>query len=288
MLLTIGEFMRRFQCALLAAVAVIGFASVASAAEMPVKAPVYKAPVAEPYWTGFYVGGNIGYSWGHVDSTATLPSFVDLGVGPASVVPGTAISYRNTPQGVIGGGQIGYDFQVGRWVYGLAVDFQGSGQKDSVNSSSPFEVIFGTADVTGTRTVTQDTKLNWFGTVRGRIGSVWDGLLLYATGGLAYGNVSISGTAANSANATPIGCAGPCPGFANATAFSGSTSKVGWTLGTGIEGVLANNWTWSVEYLYFDLGTANFLFNNAGFGPIAVSSRVTDNIVRVGLNYRFH
>jgi len=121
-------------------------------------------------------------------------------------------------------------------------------------------------------------KIDWFGTVRGRLGILaTPQVLLYATGGLAYGEVDSSAV---------IGAAG--------TAFSTvSNTHVGWTVGAGIEGMIGPNWTARLEYLYIDLGTANGSFATTigalGGGSVVenFSSHVTDNILRVGINYKF-
>ena len=127
--------MRRFQCALLASAAVIGFVSIAPAADMPTKAPVYKAPVAAPVsnWTGFYVGLNAGYAWGNSDPTLIDPTteapFFHNATTPAT--PGLS------PRGFIGGGQVGYNWQTGQWVFGGEVDFSGLNAKADA-TVSPF------------------------------------------------------------------------------------------------------------------------------------------------------
>src|SRR5579872_2671205 len=90
----------------------------ALAADLPAKAPVYD-PIYD--WTGFYVGGNVGYSWGNSNSTLSL---IDPGAG--TTLNSTAIKFHM--DGVIGGGQIGYNWQRERWVFGLEADIQGSGQ----------------------------------------------------------------------------------------------------------------------------------------------------------------
>ena len=129
--------MRRFQRAMLAAVAVISFASVASAADMAVK-----APVAVPYiynWGGWYLGGNIGYGWGQ-DSDPDVTFFDGSGVGlAANFAAGGNVRPNVRPKGVIGGVQLGYNWMVGpNWVVGLVADFQGSGVKASgTNSVQP-------------------------------------------------------------------------------------------------------------------------------------------------------
>jgi outer membrane immunogenic protein len=252
--------MRRFHCAAFTAVAVIGFASVASAADLPVRAPV---PVVAPYnWTGFYVGGNIGYSWGNGDVNYTDPG------------PPTSFSGSQKINGFIGGGQIGYNWQANNtWVFGLEADFQGSGETNRGSFSDPFPCD-GTCSIDGTL----ESNIQWFGTVRGRIGVLVNPtLLVYGTGGLAYGSIKISGIITD--NSVPI-----------TWAFGGSATHTGWTVGAGIEGAIpVSDWTWKVEYLYIDFGSISGSGIEADFGTAySFSTKVTDNIVRVGLNYRFH
>ncbi len=127
-------------------------------------------------WSGFYVGGNIGYSWGRSRKTETLS---DLATGTALFTNAS----RNGVNGVIGGGQVGYNWQASNWLFGLEADVQGSGEK---GSSTIVCVACGDGPSNITSTLTQ--KLDWFGTVRGRAGVlVTPAVLLYATGGLAYG-----------------------------------------------------------------------------------------------------
>ena len=271
--------MRRLRFAALAAVAMFGFASIASAADMPMKAAPMVAPVAAYNWTGFYVGGNIGYSWGKGDANFYQAT------SPSNSVP-FSISESQSLDGVIGGAQIGYNWQADKtWVFGLEADFQGSGEKGSNNFSYPY--------VTNTQPFSLDgtfsSNILWFGTVRGRAGMlVTPSMLLYVTGGLAYGKISTSGFFTNSFAQFYGTCA--CAFFS----FGDSATKLGWTLGAGVEGAIPNtsDWTWKVEYLYIDFGTVSANGVQIGFEgapfPYTWSTKVTDNIVRLGLNYRFH
>ena len=122
--------------------------------------------------------------------------------------------------------------------------------------------------------------IRWFGTLRGRVGAlITPTILLYGTGGLAYGGISDSGSVTVTLN-----------GGSTGWSFGDSTTKVGWTAGAGVEGAIPNtsDWTWKVEYLYIDFGTLSGNGLNSGGDPYSWSTKVTDNIVRVGLNYRFH
>jgi outer membrane immunogenic protein len=250
-------------------------ASSAFAADMAPRYTKAPPPIVEVWnWTGFYIGGNIGYSWGRSSDTSTLTN-------GAGTVLFTSADRRNM-DGVIGGGQIGYNWQMQNWVWGLEADIQGSDQKGGRSflcptgiCTPPFGVI---AVFPGPAVpVAIDQKLEWFGTVRGRVGVLaTPKVLFYATGGLAYGEVRTAET---------IGAA--------AFAFSNSTTRAGYTVGAGVEGVIAGNWTAKLEYLYVDLGrvTGSFVTTIPALGGGVLtsnySSRITDNIVRVGLNYKF-
>ena len=212
--------------------------SAAQAADLPrqmyTKAPPPVAPVFD--WTGFYIGGNVGYGSAHADLT----------------VGGVTGSENLT--GVIGGGQIGYNWQTGPWIFGLEADGQGSDQHNSF------------AGVAGGVAVTTSDSVPWFATFRGRIGyaiaPMW---MVYVTGGGAVmdfkSNVTVAGV--------------------GAATFE--TSRGGWTLGAGVEGAITRNWSWKAEYLHIDAGN----FNNTLLGVVPVNVSLTDDIGRFGINYRF-
>jgi outer membrane immunogenic protein len=153
----------------------------------------------------------------------------------------------------------------------------------------------------------------WLGTVRGRVGYVANQWLLYATGGLAYGRIEVDSSASASAVLLPLGgvvpgsptcnAAVPTDGTCPVWGFSGSgVTKIGWTVGGGAELALGGNWTAKFEYLLVDLGSFDTTFTGLPgcFGPAILGcnataagtgarhSTITDNIVRVGLNYQFH
>ena len=154
-----------------AATAIAGTASAADIRQAPppmVKAPVYAAP---PFsWTGFYIGGNIGYGWGDASGTMTVGPFS----GPIS----------GSGSGVLGGVQAGYNWQMGAFVVGVETDFQGTGADGTMRGT----LAPGAVPVTGT------TETPWFGTIRGRLGYAADRWLFYVTGGGAYSENKVSGT----------------------------------------------------------------------------------------------
>jgi outer membrane immunogenic protein len=132
---------------------------------------------------------------------------------------------------------------------------------------------------------TVEAKILWFGTVRGRAGVlVTPTILMYGTGGLAYGKVSVSSTI------TGTGLPAQPFGTTATTSVGDSETKFGWTLGAGVEGAFPNssNWTWKLEYLYIDLGSLSGAGTDAIIGPYSWSAKITDNIVRVGVNYKFY
>ena len=224
---------------LLSSVAALGLvaAGAASAADLPARSGPVMAPVYAPIftWTGFYVGANAGYAWGRVDSA-------QIGIAAP----------WNKPDGFVGGAQIGYNYQVGQAVFGVEADFQGADLKASVRD------VFGNS---------ASNELNWFGTVRGRVGFAIDRFMPYITGGLAYGNVKSKLVV-------------PAAGFA----YSDSNTQWGWTLGAGVEYAFTNNWSARLEYLYADLGKERL---NTPFGTTNVKVGTDFHIVRAGLNYRF-
>ncbi len=188
---------------------VVSMATSASAADLPMKArPVAVSPAYN--WSGFYIGGNVGYGFGRVDETssstlvaAPFSFFPPPPPFPPVVIP-FASSTRTPVDGVIGGGQIGYNWQSSRWVLGIEADIQGTDQNRNTSTSTSF---FGStpvpgfpvnpAFVTGTETETVNTRLDWFGTVRGRVGyttGATGDLMWYGTGGYAYGQFKSSVT----------------------------------------------------------------------------------------------
>jgi outer membrane immunogenic protein len=270
-------------------------------------AQAYVAPVYN--WTGFYAGVNMGYSWGHSSGTQTL----------SDTTTGTTVNGADTRfdlNGVIGGGQIGYNWQRNNWLFGLEADIQGSGQRGNGNSVCPG----GVGSTTSTSAVfvngpcslghTGDTpagnvaalpstnslsaSLDWFGTLRGRIGpTITPTILAYVTGGLAYGEVRTT-NAIDGINLVGGQGVNTPPTFVPINTSSSSRStRAGWTVGGGLEGVVIGNLTAKIEYLYVDLGTVSGTFVAPLLTPSGGSlisrytAHITDNIVRVGLNYKF-
>ena len=290
-----GLRMRRLSIALLAAASTFAFGQIASAADLPSKAPAYTPPAPVWNWTGFYIGVNGGFSGGKAETDFNAaPVTVVTNVGPAPHsfdIPGFVGSESARLNGVIGGGQIGYNWQFSpNWVVGVEADIQASGEKGSrqFSNSFSFDPPGAILPVTGTALTDYEAKISWFGTVRGRIGYAWDRVMVYATGGLAYGEVKLDGTS------TVSGTVGALP-FSITHALGHSHVNTGWTAGAGAEVALAGNWTGKFEYLYMDLGSLDD--SDAVIIPRIISvtggqtfthTHFTDNIFRVGLNYKFY
>lgn len=226
--------MRKVTLTLLTAAGVALGAQAASAADM--SRPVYKAPppavVAAYNWSGFYIGGHIGYGWGSEEAT-------DFTVTPA-VVGAT------DPDGFIGGLQAGYNWQVDRWVFGIEGDWSWTGANGGtvLGAATPF-----TADH------------SWYATLTGRLGYAWDSWMWYVKGGAAWADTE----------------------YTLLTVGTVSDTRVGWTIGTGVEWALAPNWSAKLEYNYLDFSNDSFVYPVPG--TVDVDTQV--HLVKLGLNYRF-
>ena len=206
----------RIAFAIAAVATLTAFAAPASAADLYRGPSNYtvKAPLGAYSWAGPYIGGNLGYGWGDVSNSGAKPS------------------------GVLGGLQVGYNWQNGAWVAGIEGDLQLNAADDTF---APWKF-----------------SNPWFGTVRGRIGYAFNNVLLYGTGGLAFGSLKVE----------------------RAGGFSESTTSAGWTMGAGAEFAINQNWSAKVEYLYVDLSDRNYMLTG-------MSNGYSFSTVRLGVNYRF-
>lgn len=206
---------------LLSAAAALSIAGPVTAADLAVKAPRAPAFIASP-WDGLYVGANVGA--GQTDFSGTL------GGGTVST----------SATGALGGFQVGFNKQVGNFVLGIETDFDFT----SIEKT--------TSGVT--------TKLPWFGTTRGRAGYlVAPSLLLYGTGGVAYGQAELSG--------------------------QGATLKlpgVGWAAGAGLQYALGGGWSVGAEYLHVELDGPS-----GSSGNVNGSTKAETDLGRGTLNYKF-
>ncbi|MGL4636026.1 MAG: outer membrane protein [Beijerinckiaceae bacterium] len=239
-----------------------GVLAPAMAADLPRKtvAPVFAQPAPIFNWSGFYVGLNGGYVFDTGKSQLTGTAAL-LGTG---LVP--AGKTKTMGDGFTIGGTLGYNYQIGNFVAGIETDLAYMDLGKRVSTTF------------GPLTTTQSQEMSYFGTLRGRLGYAFDNVLIYATGGLAYGD--------QKARTTITGLASQWDG-------SKSDTRFGYTLGAGMEYAFNRNWSAKIEYLYYDLGKTNYtspLVAGAGAGAAVFATSKAENrgnIVRAGINYRF-
>lgn len=251
-------------------------ATPALAADMALKAPP-PPPAPVWSWTGFYVGGNAGYGWGDANDKMTLGGLWPTDGSGDNLFVGPLGNHRLRPNGFTGGVEAGYNYQTGRWVWGIEADWDYFGLKKNfsatTNAASGDSYAFASS-----------YKSNWLVTVRPRLGYAFDRFLVYATGGLAIADQTFS------QNITQLNIA-----FTEGGSVSKTTA--GWTVGAGTEYALDNHWSVKAEYLYVDPGSVSF--SSAGVtsptcGCIGGnlynathSAHLEANIVRGGINYKF-
>jgi outer membrane immunogenic protein len=255
-------------------------ASAAADMRMPVKAP----PVVEPpiSWSGFYLGGDLGGSWGRgrtdqsdlTTTTTTTTSVTNLfrgtfgplttsgtplvpgtfpqttTTGPTSAAVAAFTSGKSNVNGFMGGGQVGYRQQFTNWVLGVEGDIEGSGERGSVTvcdtAGCPLGSAIGVANL----------RLKWLSTLRGNIGFlVHPKIMVYGTGGLAVGGVGVD-------YLSGINGGSLLPGSVN-------TTRVGYAVGAGVEGKIDQHWSVRGQYMFVDLGSFS---TNLGVGPGATAS----------------
>jgi outer membrane immunogenic protein len=238
--------MRRFALAALSVIA-IGAAAPADAADIRLPVKAQPAFVHTFYnWTGFYVGAHVGYGW--ADFTGVDP-IVGL------------LSDSASASGFIYGGQIGFNYQMGSWVFGIEGDFSFG----DIKETQDFPGFLGLALATG------EAKVDRIITVAARIGYAFDRTLLYAKLGGAWTHEEYTFS-------VPL---------LGATASAG-VDRTGWLIGFGVEYAFLGNWTAKLEYNYMDMGSKDVAFTVVG--PIAVTVANVDltvQTVKAGINYRF-
>ena len=282
--------------ALIAAAAAACLPAIASAADLPLRSapPPFLAPPPIFTWTGFYIGGNAGYDFDHksrfVDTNGTvLP--VNSGIGTTRPV-----NVRETDDGFTGGGQIGYNYQIGGFGGGasgfgaasLVLGFEADAAYTDINKTV---TVAGLTAGGATTLNTFRSQLDYLGTVRGRLGLAFDRFMVYGTGGFAYGEVENRVNFFNAAGGS--------------LRFGGGRDRIetGYAVGGGIEYAMPTDTflnvfhssavTIKAEYLYYDLGSRSFLMpatpGGGGLAGVSYATRVSTegNIVRAGINYKF-
>jgi outer membrane immunogenic protein len=251
------------------ALALAGMTFSASAADIarPAAPPPVVAPPVVYNWSGFYIGGNVGGKW--ADHSGDI--FLDQVVG---FTPLGLLAFGNGGKdetAFVGGGQIGYNWQAGAWVFGIEGDFQGTTLERTFVAGPGVPAPFLPGDAIS---VTND----WQASIRGRIGYAWDRLMVYATGGVAFANLEAT------VALVPVG---GVPGlFASA-----SDTLTGYTVGGGFELALWDNWSLGLEYRFSSFDAGDFALGNIpialGTTPLRSSFDLETHEFTARLNYRF-
>ena len=245
----------------------------ATAADLPVRGPVYTPPpaVALYNWSGCYIGANVGGGWTSNSNTFgdPLPDPVTYGFAP--------INIGTNGSGVVAGGQAGCNLQVAsNFVVGIEGDLSWSGVKGE-GTAGPIESIPAGAGFVAGSVATSTHKVAWLGTVRGRAGVAFDTLLIYMTAGVAWASLN---TTADEVFLTGVSNPG-----------SLDSSRIGWVGGVGLEYALTYNWIVRGEYLYHQFASDTFVGYRVPvlptFGVQYTTSRTNLSVARIGLSYKF-
>ncbi len=215
----------------------------AMAADLPYKAPPMLAPASAYNWTGFYLGAHVGFGSGR--ATVGDPA------GPSAGI---------TTKGFLGGGQLGYNQQVGAWVFGLEADISGADIDGTIVVVDP-----GTGDVSSST-----ARVRWTSLLTGRIGYAHGPWLPYIKGGAAFGGTRLSGV-----------------DITNGGSFSTNVNRTGWTVGAGLEYALGGPWTVRAQYDYVDFGPKTLTAVDTAGAAFPIRSKQNIHQAKFGVNYRF-
>lgn len=223
-----------------------GLAAMSGAAvAADISRPVYKAPPAGALpvaydWTGFYVGGHVGYGWAEKDWRDAF-----------------GLNVSNKANGLLGGGQVGFNYQIGQFVLGAEGDFSWSGIKGGTNTIGVIGAPLGAAF---------NTDVNWVSTLTGRAGIAFDRWLVYGKGGVAWANDSFTTNLYTAPASVEV-----------------TQTRIGWTAGAGVEYAFAPQWSAKLEYNYMDFGN-----KAVSFAP-GTTTDIDQQIhaVKLGVNYKF-
>lgn len=232
---------------LLGTVAVLFLSAPAVAADMPVKAPVKM--IAAPYnWSGLYLGAHCGAAWARTRHTGDDAAYQEAGNE----------LYQLDPTGIMCGGQVGYNFQQGTWLWGVEGDFGYISAKKTIEEiPSPDNL--------------NEVKYGAYGTATLRLGLVQDRILFYAKGGAAFAQIR------NIAADLDGGVIDPT------SDINVSKTRIGWAAGGGIEYGLTPAWSLKAEYLYMGFGTQSYADLQGG----TYTFRNQVHTAKVGINYHF-
>jgi len=277
--------MRKFALALLSTLALSPIA--AQAADLgPLRMPPKAVARQGGNWTGFYLGGNVGYGWGSYGASNATGTIVNINGGTA---PYGFNAGSGNGNGVTAGVQTGYNWQIEHTVLGLEADWQYLDSKAGSGNAAIAVPVFIGGNFSGSTSLSTD----WYATFRGRVGYAVGPALLYATGGLALADTKLNAAATGSI-ATGVFLPIPLGPLGTMTA-SDNAVLVGYAVGGGLEYALGSGWSVKGEYLHMGFGTNGYnltgsLQTPAGqTGVIAthVDIKPSFDVARVGVNYHF-
>ena len=250
---------------LLSSVALLSLTAGAMAADLPSRRAPAPMIAAVPVftWTGFYVGGHVGYAWNDSDNNLDGLGTVFTRDAAGVLVPTTlGFGDNGDNDGFLAGVHAGYNFQIGSFVVGLEGDVEGIfGDDDDDNFGN---VVYLNAAGQPIAYSFAGTSLDWQASIRARAGFAFDRLLIYGTGGFAFGGLS--------------------GGFSNSTFFDNDDDTItGWTLGAGVEWAFTNNITTRLEYRYTSFEGIDSFFNNISLG----GGDIDFHTVRLGVSFKF-
>jgi len=233
----------------------VGLVEGARAAELPIWAPpVYQAPTAVPYsWTGFYLGFNAGWGWTGVgDSEFVFRTPGRIDVHPVTVTHGSPVF----------GGQFGYNYQAGNWVFGIEGTVDGADFQHNRTATIPDHTVTGFLN----------ERQSWLASTSGRVGYAWNYYgpqMLYFIGGIAWTGLQFDGGAL-------------------ANTFTADRIFRGTAFGLGYEWMIAPNWSARAEFVDY-MFTSNFLQRTTFNGNTMDTDSIkqTNAVVRIGLSYKF-
>jgi outer membrane immunogenic protein len=271
--------------ALVTALAALPFGSVVQATDMPVKALPPVAPGVN--WTGFYVGGHVGYGWGNKDFS--LPDIAGQKFGDCQGSHQECFDFRKLGSpalshklaGLLGGVQAGFNLQSGAFVYGVEGQLSWTNMKeDSLSKLGQFRYVNCWYDVTKEIDLKAHTEVNWVATLAGRVGYAIDRVLIYAKGGVAFADQDYNWIVTK--------------GSKDLATAKFSDTRTGWMVGGGAEWALWHNWSAKLEYNYMDFGTETInaaasvcLSGTCSKKDVRVDIDEHMHVVKLGINYRF-
>jgi outer membrane immunogenic protein len=274
---------------LLGSVALVALGTVAPAIAADFAVPRHVAYVGGTNWTGCHVGGDFGTAWGN------SPGYTTTG---QSIAPATGFVFSSGQQvtqnfgmtGFNGGFYGGCDYQFGAWVVGVEGDWS------VANKEGQGYAVPTLQNTGGTFVFAQPTQYQmqerWFSTIRGRLGYAVDKWLLYATGGVAFARIDSSAACIFSTTTGQAGGTPPTPCAPNSSSIFQTDNRTGYAVGAGIEYGLSYGWSVRSEYLYvafpsYTTFTPGTTVPSPGIYPTYLSTKLTNNIYRFGLTYKF-